>query len=191
MTEKEKYNKVWKLPHYNGTDQRGFVGWVLAHKHLENVIDFGCGNGRILEYIEPTTYTGVDFSEEAVKDFEESDFHRVFVGDLTKEFSAVFYYDKGTEEEIIKPQWEFQGICTDVMEHIQPEDIEKVLENIRTNCKECFFSIALFPHNIGKMVLHPSVFPPETWVELLERFFDIKATVQPNRRYLFVYGESK
>jgi hypothetical protein len=64
------------------------------------------------------------------------------------------------------------GFCTDVMEHIRPHHVDKVLDNCLSACQHVFFQIATEDDNMGKVVghkLHLSVHPYEWW---LKKFID-------------------
>jgi hypothetical protein len=64
------------------------------------------------------------------------------------------------------------GFCTDVMEHIRPHHVDKVLDNCLAACQHVFFQIATEDDNMGKVVghkLHLSVHPYEWW---LKKFID-------------------
>ena len=58
------------------------------------------------------------------------------------------------------------GYCTDVMEHIEPENVDKVLTNIMSAVNDCFFQISTVPDVMGALIgqdLHLTVKPLEWW----------------------------
>jgi hypothetical protein len=60
------------------------------------------------------------------------------------------------------------GYATDVLEHIPPEDIEKVLRNILLHSRHCFFQISCVPDVMGELIgeqLHLTVEPYAWWLE--------------------------
>lgn len=62
--------------------------------------------------------------------------------------------------------------CTDVMEHIPPEDVETVLRNIVTSCRHCFFQISCVPDHMGELIgeqLHLTVQPYAWWLEQFQK----------------------
>jgi hypothetical protein len=64
------------------------------------------------------------------------------------------------------------GFCTDVMEHIRPHHVDKVLDNCLSSCQHVFFQIATEDDVMGRLVghkLHLSVHPYEWW---LKKFID-------------------
>lgn len=68
------------------------------------------------------------------------------------------------------------GVCTDVMEHIPPEKVDAVLENIAKRTPECFFQISLNKSGDNDEEkygghLHLTVETPEWWEKTLKRHF--------------------
>ena len=62
------------------------------------------------------------------------------------------------------------GYCCDVMEHIPPEKVDKVLANIMAHCGKTFFSISFQEDHFGRKVGHPlhlTVRPFEWWRDKL------------------------
>jgi len=59
------------------------------------------------------------------------------------------------------------GYCVDVMEHIPPDKVDLVLDNILRAANHVFFSISMEPDNCGQLVgeqLHLSIRPYEWWL---------------------------
>ena len=64
------------------------------------------------------------------------------------------------------------GFCADVMEHLPPDRVDQVFEQIAARTRvACYFQIALFEDNWYGRKLHLSVFPPEWWEAALARAF--------------------
>jgi len=62
------------------------------------------------------------------------------------------------------------GYCTDVLEHIPPEDVDKVLLNICTAARRVYFAISTVPDVMGALVgepLHLTVESPFWWHDRL------------------------
>jgi hypothetical protein len=63
------------------------------------------------------------------------------------------------------------GFCVDVMEHVRPEDVDAVLDNILQSCQNVFFQIANFQEGHGKALvgynLHLTIQPYEWWLKKL------------------------
>jgi hypothetical protein len=60
------------------------------------------------------------------------------------------------------------GFCTDVLEHIPTEDVDKVLDNCLAACKHVFFQISTVDDVMGGMIGHPlhlTVKPYEWWLK--------------------------
>ena len=63
------------------------------------------------------------------------------------------------------------GFCTDVMEHIPPDKVDVVLNNILHAAQSVWFSICLIPDDCGVLIgepLHLSVHPFEWWKKKFE-----------------------
>lgn len=157
LSEAEKYQLMWNYPEYR-TDA---PGEDCAEKFLEVVkpsgivIDFGCGTGRGALKLRNA---GLE----------------VLLVDFTS--------NSRDDEALTLPfiQWDLSepmtlsadfGYCTDVMEHIPPHQVEKVIQNIMTAAPSVFFQISLVPDNMGQLIDHPlhlSVHPHEWWIETFE-----------------------
>lgn len=141
------------------------------------VLDLGCGTGRgslALAMFGDMNVTMLDFCDNCLDDdivpMLESQKHvmRFVEADLTGdrlEQSATY------------------GFCTDVMEHIPPADVNKVLNNCLLACQHVFFQIATEDDVCGKLVgqpLHLSVHPYEWW---LERFTERDCVVHYSEKF--------
>jgi hypothetical protein len=86
-------------------------------------------------------------------------------------------YDPAIPEYAADPEPADLLICTDVLEHIEPLNLEDVLLHMRSKCNKAFyFQIATRP---AQRVLsdgrnaHLLVKPPYFWLDTLRRHFDI------------------
>jgi SAM-dependent methyltransferase/uncharacterized Rossmann fold enzyme len=151
-TEREKYQLLWALGDYRG---RSF-GEEIVEKFLDvaspvgRVVDFGCGTGRAALRLAEQGYdvTAIDFCDNA-RDKEAIGL-RFIQWDLTRPIPV-----KGDV-----------GYCTDVMEHIPPEDVDTVIANILASTPRAFFQIATFPDVHGSTIgqtLHLTVQDHEWW----------------------------
>jgi len=154
MTEVGKYEAMWQTPLYREVAPgelfaEHFV--QIANPKLTDVIvDFGCGTGRGGQKIASLTRCEVQLVDFAENCRDEGNNLPFTVADLTKPI--------GVSGNI--------GYCTDVMEHIPPEDVSDVIRNIMDCVDSCYFKIALFDDSMGKLIGHPlhlSVFPSEWW----------------------------
>ena len=158
MAEDEKYRKMWSIPAYRDTAPGELIAETFAKvtgiKARTVVVDFGCGTGRGAKRIQELTGANmklVDFSENCLdKDVK----FPLTIADLTKPIHIT--------GDI--------GFCTDVMEHISPENVDSVIKNIMECVDSAFFQISLVPDNMGALIgqpLHLSVFPYHWWLDKL------------------------
>jgi len=117
------------------------------------IIDYGCGTGR----------TSLALSNRG---------HDVMLLDFT---------DNSRDPEACElpfVQWDLTnpipmkadyGICTDVMEHIPPEDVLTVINNIMESAHKVFFQISTIDDSMGELIeqpLHLTVKPHSWWENL-------------------------
>jgi len=173
LSEKDKYLEMWKHDAYRKYAPgealaSKFVSWARPPKG-STVIDFGCGTGRgsiLISLLTGCKMIMLDFAEncldedmaDAVKNQELLEFH---VHDLTElpEYRAKY------------------GYCTDVMEHIPEEDVEKVLRNITKSAEKVFFNISLQHDSCGQLIgeeLHVTVKPAGWWIQ---KFRDLDCVI--------------
>jgi len=154
MSEIEKYQALWGTKVYRDVAP----GELFAEQFVEIVnpqltdviVDFGCGTGRGGKKIAELTRCSVQLVDFADNCRDEGNNLPFTVADLTKPI--------GVSGNI--------GYCTDVMEHIAPDDVPDVIRNIMDCVDSCYFKIALFDDSMGQLIGHPlhlSVFPSEWW----------------------------
>ena len=167
--EKDLYKMMWDRPEYRITAP----GEHIAHEFLKqarppkgaSVLDLGCGTGRgslNLAFFGGLDVTMVDFADncldEDIRPMLETQKHamRFVEADLSQPLPVTAAY----------------GFCTDVMEHIRPHHVDRVIDNCLAACQHVFFQIATEDDIMGKIVghkLHLSVHPYEWW---LKKFID-------------------
>lgn len=165
--EREKYLKLWENPDYRAVAP----GEALAMEFLSQakprrdseVIDFGAGTGRgalMLALMGAMKVQMLDFApnclDPEVRQACETQPERIkfMVCDLTKRVPVNAAY----------------GYCTDVMEHIPREHVERVLRNVLGSAQHVFFGIATRPDIMGETIgeeLHLTVEPLAWWVKQL------------------------
>jgi len=165
--EQSKYEKMWDIDDYRAVSP----GEQLAQLFLSQAkllpnstcIDFGCGTGRgglMIALFGKAIVTLMDFAKNAldedVRNATISQPHRIsFVQhDLNKPSPVIASY----------------GYCTDVMEHIPPEEVDVVIQNILNAASHVFFNISTVPDVMGERIgepLHLSVEPYEWWAKKL------------------------
>ena len=160
QTEQEKYEAMWTLPEYRTVAP----GELVAEKFVEVsgvkagdiVMDFGCGTGRGAKKIHDLAgceFILTDFTSNSLdEEVKGGNWYTFYRHDLTEPFDI---------------RSEF-GFCTDVMEHIPPDDVGKVIQNIMRASGRVFFQISLVDDACGALIgkpLHLSVHPFEWWKE--------------------------
>ena len=156
LTEQEKYQLMWQYDSYRNVSPGEQVVDLFVNEFMEKIasegriIDFGCGTGR----------AGVKLKE---KGFE------VVLLDFT---------DNCRDDEALNIpfiQWDLTnpipirseyGLCTDVMEHIPPEDVETVIKNIMDSADKVLFQISTVDDVMGDLInapLHLTVQPHDWW----------------------------
>lgn len=159
LPEDEKYRLMWANPEYRliAPGEQVAATFVKVCRPEGRVIDFGCGTGRGALAIERLTECElllVDFTTNS-RD-PEAERMKFMQADLTKPIPAKANY----------------GFCTDVMEHIPPDDVEKVIANVMASAPKTFFQISLVPDSMGALIGHPlhlSVHPFGWWAEVFTR----------------------
>lgn len=160
LSEQEKYEQMWSHADYREVSPGEAVAKtfleVAQPKAGDKVVDFGCGTGRgalaIAEHSD-CDLTLVDFTENS-RDAEARSFPFIRA-DLTKPIPVRGDY----------------GFCCDVMEHIHPKDVERVIRNLFRCTKQVFFQISLVHASMGYLIgqpLHLTVANYAWWMELFQ-----------------------
>lgn len=155
-SEQQKYEQVWSFPEYRflapGEEAAEVFLRVAPRGGQERIVDFGCGTGRgalkIHEAGHPVLL--VDFAYNCRDDAARA--LPFVLADLTEPMPV--------DGDI--------GFCTDVLEHIPPEQLDAVIKNIFACVPRCFFQISLVPDVMGGLIGHPlhlSVFSAAWWEE--------------------------
>jgi SAM-dependent methyltransferase len=170
MDEREKYTRMWEFPNYRhvapGEDVAEKFIQIAEINSEDVVIDFGCGTGRGAKKVHDLTgceFILVDFTTNSLDKKVANDigWYTRLIHDLTKDLPV-------TSEK---------GFCTDVMEHIPPDDVNAVLNNIMRASRRVFFQISLVDDVCGALIgqpLHLCVQPIEWWAK---KFSDLGYTV--------------
>jgi SAM-dependent methyltransferase len=165
--EAEKYGKLWALPEY----RKVAPGEATAQDFLRQarpragaeVIDFGCGTGRgalMLALLGGLKVTMVDFVRNCLDpELEEA---------LATQAHALSFVKADLERPL--PMVAEYGFCSDVMEHIPPDRVDTVLDNILKAAQHVFFSISTTEDSCGALIgepLHLTVQPFGWWLQRL------------------------
>jgi SAM-dependent methyltransferase len=165
LTEQQKYEKMWDIDDYRKVAPGEHVVMTFLEqakpKRGSTCIDFGCGTGRgglLVAMLGGLDVTLVDFAanclDEEVRETANTNPNKLrFVQqDLSQPLSVHGMY----------------GYCTDVMEHIPPEQVPQVLANILVSAQHVFFQICNTPDHMGQRIGHPlhlTVEPYDWWLK--------------------------
>lgn len=162
--ERQKYEMVWNVDAYRktapGEHAVEYAIDKLGIQKGDSLMDFGCGTGR------------------ATKKFNELGVHAYGVdiarNCLDKDVKILFQQACLWDLPNINVMW---GYCTDVLEHIPPEKVPAVLDNIRASVVEgAFFDIHLGEDNFGERILgeplHICIRDWKWWASRIEACFE-------------------
>ena len=181
-TERTKYQKAWSLPDYGDFspglhELAGALQWMRPEPGA-SFTDWGSGSGKAADALVDRGFTVrmVDIAANA---------YRGKHGPVIEACLWELPEDMGATEH---------GYCADVMEHIPPECVEKVLVGIaQRTTRSTFFQIALYHDRFGAQVgapLHLSVFPPTWWEERLNTHFSRVETVRVRNKNLLALAHA-
>ena len=182
LTEKEKYVRVWSTLEYRKhSPAEGLVQLINSKLPDGDLLDFGCGTGRAAALLSQMgrSVTMLDFAPNCRDEYAAN---------------LPFYEVDMTESIPLRAE---AGYCVDVMEHIEPDKVERVVENITNAAKTVFFQISTAHDSLGELIghdLHLSVHDHLWWKALLSRFGTIKWEEEGETTASFVvksYGEAQ
>lgn len=160
MTEQEKYQEIWARQEYHqfspGQHAAKDFDDLFKPTPKTHVVDLGCGTGR----------GGAAIFDRSGCRLTMIDFVNAL--DTDNEFTFLL-------RDITKPLDDLQAdyvFCTDVMEHIPPPDVDKVIQNALKLAPTAFFQISLVPDDMGELIgqeLHLSVHPCDWWISEFQR----------------------
>lgn len=152
---------------------------VLDNASCRSVLDVGCGPGQFAEYLLealPVSYTGFDFSPEAIEKAR------------AKKLKAAFHCDNALSTELYESVESDVIVCTEVLEHI--DDDLGVLSRFPTNV----FSVCSVPDYVS--FGHLRVFSSED--EVINRynsyFYKInieKIKISEKKSIFIFYGKTR
>lgn len=167
-TEQAIYEQMWEQPEYRivspGEHAATTFLTVAKPRPFTDVLDLGCGTGRggfMLAVAGQMNVTLVDFAHNCL-DAEilpalQTQAHtlRFLQADLSQPLPVAAPY----------------GFICDVMEHITPESVDAVLNNVLLACNHVYFEIATEPDRMGVLIGHPlhlTVQPYAWWLQKFE-----------------------
>jgi len=181
LKEEKKYSDIYKTPAYRVFSPALHiikqVAGLAKRIRAKTVLDAGYGTGRSLVHMlrEGFDVTGIDIATGiADADIEENFGDRLVQGTLWE-----LPFKEGTVFDFI--------YSVDVLEHIPPEKVNKVLSEL---CKVCtggvYLEIALFKDNFkgGDDPLHLSLFSIEEWKERINKYFKIVHDKGSTNKYI-------
>jgi SAM-dependent methyltransferase len=156
MTEQEKYERMWAISEYRtlSPGEDAVPAFLKQVTERGTLLDIGCGTGRAGLKLKEAGFdvTLMDFTDNS------RDYHALtlpFVRhDLTQSLPLAATY----------------GYCCDVMEHIAPDQIVRVLLNILWATDRTFFQISTEPDRFGAVInqdLHLTVMPGSWWLDTI------------------------
>lgn len=179
LTESDKYRLMWSTEAYREVSPGECVVPVILEVLRPEglVLDFGCGTGRASLGLSKAgcDVLCIDFADNC-RD-EEAMGLPFLQWDLTKPLPPHAHY----------------GICTDVMEHILPTDVEQVVANIMAAADNVFFQISTVPDVMGALIgqdLHLTVRPHGWWRDMLGRFGSVSWESDMGEASMFVVRKS-
>lgn len=168
--EQAKYKKAWAMPEYHqfspGLHMLSlFRNMVRRSPGAGTLIDLGCGAGAASRVLSDLGWAVTMLDHVKVTPpADQKPLKLPFI-------KSTLWGNWGKGEH-----WD-QGYCCDVMEHIPPEKVDKVLRNIMAHCDRVFFSICFTKDHFGAKVGHPlhlTVEPFEWWVDRLKAHGKLK-----------------
>lgn len=157
LPEREKYERMWCFAAY----RTRAPGEECAEEFIDivrpsgTVIDFGCGTGR------------------ASLKFKEAGLEPILIDFASNcrdhEARTLPFFEFDLRELI--PIRANYGFCTDVMEHIAPDQVDIVISNIMMASETVYFQISTREDNAGFLInqkLHLTVRPHSWWLSLFE-----------------------
>ncbi|MDE2102756.1 MAG: DUF115 domain-containing protein [Patescibacteria group bacterium] len=152
LTEQQKYELMWKHENYRAVAPGESVSVrfldVAKPKYGTEIIDFGAGTGRgalMLALLGGLKVRMLDFASNCLDDEVRQS--------LTTQAHALSFEQHDLTQPITGAAP--LGYCTDVMEHIPPEDVDKVLKNILQAAQHVFFQISTVDDVCGAAIGHP------------------------------------
>ena len=173
LAERAKYEAVWHYPQYRAiAPGESIAALFLAQarpKAGSEIIDFGAGTGR------GALALAIMGMKVHMLDFAANCLDEEIQQALTTQAHALTFKLHDLNRPI--PLAAQYGFCTDVMEHIPEQDVDRVLFNILKAAQHTFFQISCEDDVLGKLIgqpLHLSVHPYKWWHK---KFQELNCTI--------------
>lgn len=136
------------------------ISLVVNHMGVEQLLDYGCGKGKLEKHL-------------------NVDHPLIYRG-----------YDPGVEAYSAAPEPAEMVVCVDMLEHVEPDCLEAVIEELHRLTKKLIF--VTVHTGAAKRILpdgrnaHLIQKPKEWWLPLLSRWFDLEADQDDFRGFVAV-----
>ena len=175
LREQDKYRRMWAVEGYRkcSPGENVLDNFTSFTRSGVSIGDFGVGCGRAAQALKDKGFhvVGVDITCECLDPGIDIDFIEASLWDLPEDLNVDI------------------GLCTDVMEHIPPEKVMDVFNNIFMCCEiGCYFQIATFKDGFGSRIgetLHLTVQPWVWWQERLEKVWPQVIVLEKGRNARF------
>lgn len=162
------YDKLYRAGSYNDkVDYKLIIvrDWLDCFKP-KRVLDMGCGRGHYINFLTGYKITGV----------EPSEF-------LCEEYG----WTKGS---ILSHKGKYDALyCMDVLEHIEPSEIEKTLEALSKLSSHALLGIANHSDVLEGVELHLIQEDSKWWENLLKKYYkQVVKTYEPLNYFIFEVG---
>jgi hypothetical protein len=172
----EEYRKILEKTHEETNHNWGQTAPIYARDIITDVLNSGCKN--ILDY------------GSAHGSFRKSLNPKIF-----DHIDSILEYDPGYPDKVDNNQPSEYVICIDVLEHVEPEAIENVLDDLqRCLLKRGYFTISIVK---ARQILtdgrnaHLIVEPPSWWREKLLSRFDIVSEKTNQHTYAVILNKKE
>ncbi|CAM5998768.1 unnamed protein product [Sphagnum balticum] len=149
-----------------GEDAAKLFHDIALPKKGSSVIDFGAGTGR--GALALAAFAGLQVK---MLDFAGNCLDPEIREALQSQSHMLSFHQHDLNQPV--PFSAKYGFCTDVMEHIPPEEVDRVLANILKSAQHVFFQISTEEDVCGRLIekpLHLSIHNYEWWLAKLQQF---------------------
>lgn len=141
----------------------------------KTVLDYGCGKGTLKTKVDRFVFSGIG-------------------GAARERPFEVLEYDPAIPGKEEKPEHADAVVCTDVLEHIEPECLDAVLDDIRDIARDAVL-LVVGTHPANKTLpdgrnAHLIVEPLDWWMPKFEERWNIEATAE-RQGHFSVFGMRK
>jgi len=178
MEYSEIYNSLYTSADYDNSEcTDNSLKWdvllrLISSLEFSTVLDLGCGRGYYLKkFMELNkNVIGVEFSSVCCNTY----------------LKGIPHVNEDLETFLRKKDIYDLVICMDVLEHIEPKSLEKVIEGIRAVSKTAIIGVANHVDNIMGHDLHLITEGCPWWSKILNKFYDsVEEHIFSEKFYIF------